>query len=159
VNAVPLIVIDVPTTPDATENPVMFGNTVKLEELFTVPPGVVTLINPVVAFAGTVASIWVDELKVMVALTPLNVTVDAPVNVVPVIVTDEPITPLDGLKLLMPGDTVKFVALVPVPEGVVKVIVPVVAPVGTVAVTCVFETKVNEAFVPLNATLVTPVNA
>ena len=67
--------------------------------------------------------------------------------------------PLEGVKLLMLAVTVKLVALVPEPEGVVTTIVPVVAPLGTVAVSCVFETIENDAFVPLNATLVAPVNA
>ncbi len=67
-------------------------------------------------------------------LTPLIRTEVAPVSVVPVIVTVEVMTPLDGEKLLIPGDTVKLVALVPLPDDVVTTIVPVVAALGTVAV-------------------------
>ena len=49
--------------------------------------------------------------------------------------------------------TVKFAALVPVPLGVVTLILPVVAPVGTVAVICVAEFTVNVvALVVLNFT-------
>jgi hypothetical protein len=49
--------------------------------------------------------------------------------------------------------TVKFVALVAVPPGVVTEILPVVAPVGTVAVICVAEFTVNVvALVVLNFT-------
>jgi hypothetical protein len=49
--------------------------------------------------------------------------------------------------------TVKFVALVAVPPGVVTEILPVVAPVGTVAVICVAETTWNVvALVLLNFT-------
>lgn len=44
-----------------------------------------------------------------------------------------------------------------VPEGVVTWTVPVVAPVGTVAVMSVREDTVNVAAVPLNVTLVAPV--
>ena len=54
------------------------------------------------------------------------------------------------------GFTVKLVTLVPVPCGVVREIVPVVAPAGRVAVTCVllFWTKV--AVVPLKLTALVP---
>ena len=47
------------------------------------------------------------------------------------------------------GVTVKLVALVAVPPGVVMVIFPVLAPVGTLAVTCVslFTVKLAD-FVP-----------
>jgi hypothetical protein len=49
--------------------------------------------------------------------------------------------------------TVKFAVLVPVPLGVVTLILPVVAPVGTVAVICVAEFTVNVvALVVLNFT-------
>ena len=43
------------------------GFTVKLVELFPVPPGVVTEIGPVEAEAGTVAVIFVSEFTVKVA--------------------------------------------------------------------------------------------
>ena len=50
--------------------------------------------------------------------------------------------------------TVKLVASVALPPGVVTTIFPVVAPVGTVAVTCVSESTVIAAGLPLNVTLV-----
>jgi hypothetical protein len=107
--------------------------------LVAVPPGVVTVIVPLVAPAGTVAAIWVAELTVNVADVPLKATTVAPVKFVPVIVTTVPGVPLDGLKPVMVGAgaavTVKLVGLVAVPPGVVAEIVPLVAPVGTVAVT------------------------
>jgi hypothetical protein len=53
--------------------------------------------------------------------------------------------------------TTKSVALLAVPLGVVTVILPVVAPVGTVAVICVELLNVNAVGTPLNFTLVTPV--
>jgi len=135
--------------------------TVKLEALVAVPPGVVTLIVPVVAPVGTVAVICVAELTVNVAFVPLNFTAVAPVNAVPVIVTLAPTSPLVGEKLVMVGGntTVKLLALVAVPPGVVTLIVPVVAPAGTVAVICVAELTVNVALVPLNFTAVAPVYA
>ena len=55
------------------------------------------------------------------------------------------------------GRTVKSVVLVAVPPGVVTVILPVVAPDGTVAVTEVAVLGVNVAVIPLNLTAVTPV--
>jgi len=53
--------------------------------------------------------------------------------------------------------TLKFVALVAVPDGVESVILPVVAPFGTTAVTLTSVTNVNAAAVPLNRTAFTPV--
>lgn len=53
--------------------------------------------------------------------------------------------------------TVKSIALVPVPAAVVTEIRPVVAPVGTVAVIWVADTKVNVAATLLNFTAVAPV--
>ena len=67
---------------------------------------------------------------------------------VPVIVTLVPGVPLVGLNVVMVGAgtlTVKLVEDVAVPPGVVTVIVPVVAPIGTVAVICVALFTVNEA--------------
>jgi hypothetical protein len=62
-----------------------------------------------------------------------------------VIVTTVPTLPLVGVKLLIQGlvVTVKFVVLVAVPSESVTAIGPVVAPVGTVAVICVFELTVK----------------
>src|SRR5207245_11637495 len=122
---------------------------------------VVTLIVPVVAPAGTVAVIWVSEFTVNVAVVPLNVTAVAPVKAVPVSVTLAPTAPLVGEKLVMVGGgmTVKELALVPVPPAVVTPMVPVVAPVGTVAVIWVAEFTVNAAVVPVNFTALAPVTA
>jgi hypothetical protein len=136
--------------------------TVKSVALVAVPPGVVTVILPVVAPVGTVAVIFVAEFTVnVVAATPLNLTEVAPVKLVPVILTVVPTGPEVGVNDVIVGsgavDTVKFVELVPVPEGVVTAIFPVVAPVGTVAVICVDEFTVNVALVPLNVTDVAPV--
>lgn len=127
----------------------------------TVPPGVVTAIVPVVAPAGIVAVICVAEVAVkVVAAVPLKLTAVTPVKFVPVIVTVAPFAPLEGVKEVMvgAGTTVKLVALVAVPPGVVTAIVPVVAPVGTVAVIVVaFVALKVVAAVPLKLTAVTPV--
>ena len=66
----------------------------------------------------------------------MNFTVVAPVKLVPLIVTDVPTPPLAGEKLLIvgAGTTVNDVVLVAVPPGVLTVMLPVVAPAGTVSV-------------------------
>src|SRR6266480_4799678 len=121
----------VPTWSSATNisPPVEGGDvsTVNALALVAVPPGVVTLIDPVVAPAGTVACIAVVEVTVkLVALTPLNVTDVAPMNFVPVIVTVLPTGPLGGVKPVIVGggggggvSTVNALELVAVPAGVV----------------------------------------
>ena len=91
----------VPTGPLAGVKPVIAGWIVKLVALVPVPPpGVVTLIRPVVAVAGTVAVICVEESTVYAALAPLNVTAVAPVKPLPVTTTLVPTGPLVGLKLV-----------------------------------------------------------
>ena len=161
----PLIVTEVPATPLEGEKPLMVGAllpvTVKLDELVAVPPGVVTVILPVVAPLGTVAVTLPSFTKTNAAEVPLNRTPLTAVKWFPLIVTVEPIAPLDGEKLLMVGAllpvTVKSDALVAVPVAVVSVILPVVAPLGTVAVALPSFTKAKDADVPLNRTPLTPV--
>src|SRR6266850_1115281 len=127
----------VPTGPLAGVKPVIVGGliTVKLPALVAVPPGVVTLIVPVVALVGTVARMDVAEMTVKVALTPLKATQVVPVKLVPLMVTLVQAGPLGGVKPVIVGGfiTVQLTALVAVPPGVVTLIVPVVALVGTVA--------------------------
>ncbi|MBZ5544248.1 MAG: hypothetical protein LAO07_11310 [Acidobacteriia bacterium] len=134
--------------------------TVKLLELVAVPAGVVTLIGPVVAPLGTEAVIWVSEFTVNAADVPLKATEVAPVSADPEIVTLVPTDPLVGENELMLGGTVtvKLLELVAVPLGVVTLIEPVVAPLGTDVAIWVSEFTVNCAGVPLKATLVAPVN-
>jgi hypothetical protein len=90
VNPEPAIVTSVPTGPLAGVKETIEGATVtvKLPALVPVPAGLVTLIGPDVASAGTVArsSPSLSTVKV-VAATPLNATAVAPMNPVPVIVT------------------------------------------------------------------------
>jgi hypothetical protein len=128
--------------------------------LVAVPLGVVTAIGPDVAPAGTVAVTCVAEFTENVAAVPLKVTAVAPVNPVPVIVTDVPAAPLVGENDVIvgapPAVTVKLVTLVAVPSASVTAIGPVVEPAAIVAVTCVSEFTVNDAAaVPLNVTAVT----
>jgi len=139
VRFVPVITTLAPTAPLVGEKLVIVGApmTVKDPALVAVPPGVVTLIGPVTAPDGTVAVICVDEFTVKdVADTPPNFTEVAPVRFVPVMTTLVPTDALVGLKLVIVGEptTVKLLALVAVPPGVVTAIGPVVAPLGTVAV-------------------------
>src|SRR5664279_3776385 len=72
--------------------------------------------------------------------------------------TEVPPAPLMGVKLVIvgAGTTVKLVALVAVPPGVVTLIVPVVTPVGATAVIVVVPEKLAAA-TPLNLTAVAPV--
>jgi hypothetical protein len=134
-------------------------------ELFFVTAQVLTVFTPVLAPFGTVALIDVSEATAnVVAVTPLNVTLLAPVKCVPVIDTVVPIGPLVGVNDEIVGAaggvvvTVKAVVLVPVPPLVVTAIGPVVAPPGTVALIAVSEATENvAAVVPLKVTLLAPV--
>src|SRR6266480_1358738 len=138
---------------------VVVSPTVKLAALLAVPPGVVTLIGPLVAPAGTVVVIAVAEFTVKLALVPLNSTAEAPVKLVPLMVTLVPTGPLLGVKLEIVGGlmTVKLAALLAVPSEVVTLIGPLETPAGTVAVIAVAEPTVKLALVPLNSTALAPV--
>lgn len=119
------------------DRPWNVDSTVKFDELVPVPLGVVTLILPDTAPAGTVAVILVAEFtEKVVAATPPNFTAVAPVKPVPLMVTTVPTGPLVGVNEVIDGAvvTVKSDALVAVPPGVVTVIFPVTAPLGTLAV-------------------------
>ena len=109
--------------------------TVKLVLLVAVPPGVVTVILPVIAFGGTVAAICVLVSTVNAEVTPPKVTLVAPVKVVPLMITSVPTLPLVGVKLVILGATVNVAELVADPPAVVTEIFPVFAAAGTVAVT------------------------
>jgi len=71
--------------------------------LVAVPAGLVTVMGPVVAPAGTVAVIWMEVTTVNVALTPLKLTLVVPMKLVPVMVTEVPTGPDVGVKLEMMG--------------------------------------------------------
>lgn len=128
--------------------------TVKVVELKPVPPWVVTDIDPEEAPAGTVARMEVSERIEKAAAMPLNPTVVAPENWVPVNVIEAPRRLDMGLKKVTVGAEVMFKeeGLAAVPPGVVTVIFPEGAPVGTVTVMEVSDTTVNIAGVPLNFT-------
>lgn len=105
VKSVPVMVTLVPTGPLVGAKVVMVGAgiTVKLMRLVAVPPGVVTLIGPEVASAGTVAVISVEDTTPKLASIPLNITAVAPVKSVPVMVRFAPTGPLVGVKVVIVG--------------------------------------------------------
>jgi hypothetical protein len=152
---VPVIVTDVPTAPDVGDKVVMLGVafTVKLTPLLAAPDTVTTTF-PVVAPAGTGATMLVALQLVGVAAVPLNCTVLVPCvapKFVPVIVTDVPTAPDVGDKVVMLGVafTVKLTPLLAAPDTVTTTF-PVVAPVGTGATMLVALQLVGVAAVPLN---------
>jgi hypothetical protein len=103
---VPVIVTEAPTTPDVGFKPVTLGPgtaTVKLTPLLATPPTVTTTF-PLVAPAGTGATMLVALQLVGTAAIPLNVTVLVPCvapKFAPLIVTDVPITPDVGFRPVM----------------------------------------------------------
>ena len=78
--------------------------TVKEVSVLTIPPGVVTLIFPVVAPAGTWTLILVAVSLVMIPGTPSKATSVQRSRLVPLMVTTAPTRPELGLKLVMAGD-------------------------------------------------------
>src|SRR5213592_2425667 len=136
--------------------------TVKALALTPVPAVVVTLSLPVVAPLGTVACIWVSESTVTrVAGVPFKATWVAPgTKFVPVRVTAVPTGPLVGVNELIVGGnpvTVKALALSTEPAGVVTLILPLVAPPGTLVLIWVSVPPFKLAGVPFKATWVAPV--
>ena len=114
--------------------------TVKLLADVAVPPGVFTVIVPLVVPPATTAVICVALFTTKLdAALPLNATAIAPLKLLPVITTGVPVGPLPGLKLEIAGGTVtvKLLEEVAVPSGVVTTMVPVVVPLATVAEMCV----------------------
>src|SRR4051812_39992878 len=112
------------------------------------------VIGPVAAPAGTLAANSVAELMVKTALVPLNFTSVTKSRAAPVIVIESPVTPLAGLIEVitgglgvMPGK--KGVALTADPPGVITLIGPASAGVGTMAEFCVAESAIKLALPPL----------
>ncbi len=104
---VPVIVTDVPITPEVGEMLPMVGVRRTVNETpFDATPLIVTTTLPVVAPVGTTAVIDVLLQLEIVAVLPLNVTVLEPwvePKFVPVIVTDAPTGPEAGERLLIVG--------------------------------------------------------
>src|SRR5438477_570986 len=116
---------------------------------------------PVVAPAGTGATMLVAPQLVGVATVPLNFTVLVPCvapKFAPAIVTDVPMIPDVGLRLVMLGAgtvTVKLTPLLATPPTVTTTF-PVVAPPGTGTPILVALQLVGVAAVPLNVTVLVP---
>jgi hypothetical protein len=100
------MVTDAPTTPDVGFKLVMLGAgvvTVNATPLLATPPTVTTTF-PVVAPAGTAATMLVALQLAGVAAVPLKLTVLVPCaapKLEPLMVTDAPINPNAGFKLVM----------------------------------------------------------
>jgi hypothetical protein len=160
----PEIVTTVPKTPDVGLRLVMLGVgavTVKLTPLLAAPPTVTTTF-PVVAPAGTAATMLVALQLVGVAAVPLNFTVLVPCvapKFAPLMVTEVPTRPEAGFKLVMLGAggvvTVKLTPLLITPPTVTTTL-PVVAPVGTGTTMLVPLQLVGDAVVPLKLTALVP---
>src|SRR5215467_5339635 len=158
---VPVIVTDVATGPLVGDRLVMLGATVtaKLTPLLASPPTVTTTL-PVVAPAGTGATMLVADQLVGVAVVPLNFTVLVPCvapKLLPAIVTEVATGPLVGDRLVMLGATVtvKLTPLLARPPTVTTTL-PVVAPDGTGTTMLVADQLVGVAVVPLNVTVLVP---
>src|SRR5262249_12164404 len=102
--------------------------------LIAVPAGVVTLIGPVVKFVGTVALSKVLLVTLKEVGVPLKLTAVAPLEIFSLLVIRAPGGELVALKLEIAGGRKKSFALVWLPSLVIKLIGPVVAPVGTTTV-------------------------
>jgi len=158
VNPDPVIVTSVPVGAESGLSMSISGSTVNDVADVPVPPAVVTEIVPVVVPGGTTAVICVVESTLyVVAAVPWNLTAVTPVNGVPVMTTLVPIVADPGANSVIAGRTRNVVDLA-VPVGVTTEIWPVVAVAGTVAVTVVADTGVNDAGVPLKLTAVGPVS-
>ena len=159
----PAMVTDVPTGPDVGLREVMLGPgvvTVNATPLLATPPTVTTTL-PVVAPLGTGATM-LDALQfVGVAAMPLKVTVLVPwlaPKLEPAMVTEAPIAPEFGVRLMMFGGgsvTVKGTLLLAVPPTVTTTF-PVVAPEGTGTTMLVALQLVGVPAVPLKVTVLVP---
>jgi hypothetical protein len=156
---VPPIVIGVPTAPEDGDKLAMLGTTVNGAALLAVPPTVTTTVPaPPVAATGTDVVIDAELQLLVVAATPLNVTVLPPgrlPNPEPVIVTEVPAMPDEADRLPMLGTTVNVIPLL-APPFTVTTTFPVVAAAGTVTTIDVDFQVVAVAGTPLNVTVLVP---
>jgi hypothetical protein len=141
------MVTTVPAGPVSGQKEVTEGRTVSGDAEATLAPVVWIAIGPLTASAGTVAVICVGEsrVKVTVAAEPAKPTALTELRLVPVIVSGAPGATAVGANDVMVGSPAKSALAVAVPAGVVIVIGPPVTPVGTVAVTCVADSTLNDA--------------
>jgi len=127
--------------------------------LVAVPVGVATEIRPEPVLAGTLVLTCEAVALLVAAYDVLTVTRSfaAMSKSVPLMATAVPLVPMLGVKPVMVGPpelarTVKFVVLDTDPDGVVTVIGPVVAVLGTVTMSCVALAEVTAAETPLKLT-------
>lgn len=156
----PMMVTEVPTGPEVGFKLVMAGVTVNKTRLLPIPL-TITMTLPVVAPAGTGATMVVLLQLVGVAVLAPKVTVLVPCvapKLVPVIVTEVPIAPDAGEMLVMLGATPKATPLLAKPPTVTMTL-PVVAPFGTGAVMLVVLQLVGVAATPLKVTVLVPCEA
>ncbi len=161
----PAMTMDDPTAPVLGVKDVMLGAavTVNVTPLLATPPAAVTTTLPVVAPVGTVA-VMLDapQLIIVVALVPLNFTLPFPCDgpkFDPAMTMEDPTAPVLGVKDVMLGAavTVNVTPLLATPPAAVTTTLPVVAPVGTLAVMLLaLQLVIVVAVVPLNFTLPFP---
>ncbi len=129
---------------------------VKPTPLLATPPAVTTTL-PVVAPAGTVATMLVVLQEFTTAALPLKVTLPVVVLVklIPVIVTSVPAAPEVGLRLEMVGAVSVTVKATPALETppVVTTTLPLVAVVGTITTILVAAHLLAAAVAPLKVTV------
>src|SRR5439155_869664 len=159
------ITIDDPTAPVFGVNDVMLRApvTVNVTPALPTPPAAVTTTFPVVAPLGTVAvMLLAPQLVIVVALVPLNFTLPFPAlgpKLDPAITIDDPTAPVFGVNdvMLRAPVTVNVTPALPTPPAAVTTTLPVVAPLGTVAVMLLApQLVIVVALVPLNFTLPFP---
>jgi hypothetical protein len=161
---VPVIVTEVPEPPLVGIKDVTVGGSastnVNVPAEVAVPPGVVTLILPVVPSPTTAVIVVAFTTLNDVAAVPPNETAVAPVKYVPVIVTVIPGAAVVGVKDVMVGASINVnPASDPVPSGVVTITLPE-APDPTTAVMVSAESTIYDAAaVPPKDTAEAPVKS
>lgn len=163
VRFVPVIVTVVPTCPLPGESPVTAGGGRMLSgaALVADPAALVMRMSPVVAPVGTMNVSLLSEGALKAALVPLTVTVVVAARFVPetVTVARTPTLPGENPATVGGATTMKELALLALPEGVVTTIGPDVAPTGTVKPRDVSDWTVKGALTPFTVKDVAPLKA
>lgn len=154
------MVTDVPTGPEVGLTLDIVGVTVNRTRLLPTPL-TITMTLPVVAPAGTGATMTVSLQLVGVTVEAPRVTALVPCvapKLVPVIVTEVPMGPDIGERLVIHGATRKDMPLLAKPLTVTTTL-PDVAPLGTGAMMLVALQLVGVADTPLKVTVLVPCDA
>ncbi len=154
----PVIVTVAPLAPLVGVKDEIAGALIKVNPVFVaVPPGVVTDTLPEVPAPTTAVMVVAETTEKEVAAVPPKLTADAPIKLVPVMVTVAPLAALVGVNKEIVGAGIKVNPIfVTVPPGVVTDTLPEV-PVPTTAVMLVPETTEKEvAAVPPKLTADAP---